>query len=129
VAVLLTLGVHPVEALVLHAGYMGYRDRARAAFFATRDWDEASIARGYESMRERGFVNEEGTLTDAGGKFRGMIEHDTDRMDAAPFAALGAERCDELLGLLEPIAVRILRQRAVPSRTSHIDPANPLSVG
>lgn len=128
VAVLLTHAVHPVEAILLHAGYMGYRDRARAAFFATRDWDEASIARGTESMRERGFVNSDGTLTDAGGKFRGMIEHDTDRMDAAPFAALGAERCEELHGLLEPLAVRILRRRAVPSRISHMDPANPLPV-
>ncbi len=128
VAVLVSHGIRPVEALLLQAGYMGVRDRARAALFATRDWDEAAIARGRESMRERGFLNEDETLTDAGGKFRGMIEHDTDRAAAAPFAELGPERCEELLGLLEPLAVRILRRRAVPSRFSHMDPANPLPV-
>jgi len=69
----------------------------------------------------------DGSLTDAGGKFRLMIEHDTDRLAAAPFDALGEERGEELLGLLEPVAMRLLETRAAPRALGRMDPSNKLA--
>ena len=126
VAVLVAHGVRPVEALLLHAGYVGLDERRRRGFFATRAWPDESLRSGVEAMRERGFLDADGMLTDAGGKFRGMIEHDTDRAAAAPFAALGQGRCEEAVSILEPLAIHILEQRAVPSLLGRLDPARPL---
>ena len=126
IAVLVGHGVGPVEALHLQCGYIGLTDRRREAFFMTRAWDEPSLQRGAETLRERGFIDADGMLTDAGGKFRGMIEHDTDRTAVAPFAALGADRAEELLALLEPLAIRVLERRGVPSPLGRMDPAHPL---
>lgn len=126
VAVLLTHGVGPVEALLLHTGYLGLDERRSEWFFVTREWKDEARKRGEAAMRERGFLDAEGLLTDAGGKFRGMIEHDTDRAAAAPFAALGDQRCEELLGIMEPLARRILERRGVPSALGRMDPLHPL---
>ncbi|MGH2786036.1 MAG: SCO6745 family protein [Actinomycetota bacterium] len=126
VAVLVAQGIGPADALHLQCGYIGLKDRARAAFFATRDWDEETLRRGEENLRERGFLDADGLLTDAGGKFRGMIEHDTDRAAMAPFEAVSIEHADELSGILEPLAVRILERRGVPSPLGRMDPAHPL---
>lgn len=126
VAVLVAHGVGPCEALHLQCGYLGLTDRRREAFFATRAWDEDSLHRAHEGLRDRGFLTPDGMLTDAGGKFRGMIEHDTDRAALAPFEALGVERCARLAGLLEPLAKRVVERRGVPSPLARMDPARPL---
>lgn len=126
VAVLVRHGVRPVEALLLHVGYMQLSGRGREWFFMTREWDEAAQKEGADALRERGFLDAEGMLTDGGGKFRGMIEHDTDRSATAPFAAFGDERCDELWSLLEPIALKIVDEKGVPKPLGRMDPAHPL---
>jgi len=55
-----------------------------------------------------------------------MLEHDTDRLAVAPFAALGPDRCAELLEILEPHALTILDRKGVPSPLRNMDPAHPL---
>jgi hypothetical protein len=126
VAVLLTHAVEPVEAIHLHAGYLGMTGRRREAFFMTRQWDVAVMEEAAARLRERGFLDSEGALTDGGAKFRMMLEHDTDRLAVAPFAALGPDRCAELLEILEPHARTILDRKGVPSPLRNMDPAHPL---
>ena len=126
VAALMLHGIAPVEALLLQVGYMSLSGKAREWFFLTREWDGAAQKESAAALMERGFLDAEGGLTDGGGKFRGMLEHDTDRAAAAPFAALGEERCEELLKLLEPVANKILAERGVPRNLGRMDPANPL---
>ena len=126
VAALMLHGIAPVEALLLQVGYMSLSGKAREWFFLTREWDEAAQKESAAVLMERGFLDADGALTDGGGKFRGMLEHDTDRAAAAPFVALGEERCEELLGLLEPVAKKILAERGVPRNLGRMDPANPL---
>jgi hypothetical protein len=124
IAALLGHGVGPVEAILLHAGYIG----GKLDFLkATRQWDDATIRAGMDRLIDRKFMEPDGSLTDAGGKFRLMIEHDTDRLAAAPFDALGADRGEELLGLLEPIAVRLLETRTAPRALGRMDPSNKLA--
>jgi hypothetical protein len=126
VAVLTAQGVGPVEALFLQCGYMGLTDRRREAFFATRAWDEESLRRGEQNMRGRGFIDADGMLTDAGGKFRGMLEHDTDRAAMAPFEAITLDAAEELAAMLQPMAVKVLEMKGAPSPLGRMDPAHPL---
>ena len=59
-------------------------------------------------------------------EFRLMLEHETDRISQAPFDALGEDKCEELLGLLHPVAMRLLEARAAPRALGRMDPANKL---
>ena len=123
VAVLVQHGVGPVDAIVLHAAYVG----GRTDFLkATRQWPDEALQEATTRLVERGFVTPDGGLTDAGGKFRGMLEHDTDKIAQAPFDALGEDKCEELLSLLEPIAMRLLEAKAAPRFLGRMDPANKL---
>jgi hypothetical protein len=123
VAVLVAHGVGPVDAILLHSAYIGGNyDFLRK----TRQWDDAAIEEGTAGLVERGFLTPEGTLTDAGEKFRLMLEHETDRLAMAPFHALGEERSEELLGILHPVAMRLLETRAAPRGLGRMDPANRL---
>jgi helix-turn-helix protein len=124
IAALLSHGVGPVEAILLHAGYIG----GKLGFLkTTRQWDDATIQAAMDRLIERKFMETDGSLTDAGGKFRLMVEHDTDRLAAAPFDALGPEKSEELLALLEPVAIRLLETKAAPKALGRMDPANKLA--
>jgi helix-turn-helix protein len=121
IAALLGHAVGPVEAILLHAAYIG----GKLDFLKlTRQWDDAAIEAGVASLVDRGFMTPEKTLTDAGHKFRLMLEHDTDRMAEAPFKALGEERCEELLEMLHPMAVKLLAERVAPKALGRMDPVN-----
>jgi len=120
-AALLSHGVGPVEAILLHAGYIG----GKLDFLkATRQWTDEQLEAGVASLIERGFMGEDRVLTEGGQKFQLMVEHDTDRMATAPFKALGDDRCEELLGLLDPIARKLLAERAAPKALGRMDPSN-----
>jgi hypothetical protein len=123
VAVLVQHGVGPVEAIVLHAAYAG----GRIDFLkTTRQWPDETLERATAGLVDRGFVTPDGGLTDAGGKFRLMLEHDTDRIAQAPFDALGEEKCEELLTLLEPLAMKLLETKAAPRFLGRMDPSHKL---
>lgn len=111
IAVLLTHGIDAVESLVLHAAFR----RADPSFlFATRAWGEDAYADARTRLAERGFVALDGTITDAGGKFREMIENETDHLAVAPFARLGDAGSEELLALLAPLSERVVARGAIP---------------
>ena len=120
-AALLSHGVSPVEAILLHAGYIG----GKLDFLkATRQWTDAELDAGVASLIDRGFMDADRVLTEGGQKFRLMLEHDTDRMAATPFKELGDERSEELLGLLDPMARKLLAERAAPKALGRMDPSN-----
>ncbi|MFJ9821256.1 hypothetical protein ACIRU3_39570 [Streptomyces sp. NPDC101151] len=101
VAVLVGLGVGPVEAMVLKAA-AGESD---GPFLReTRKWEPEDWAAAEAALRERGFVREDGSLTRAGVAARAFIETRTDEAAERPWTALGAERTARLAGLLEPLA-------------------------
>jgi len=123
VSVLMGHAVGPVEAILLHSAYLGGKlDFLRIS----RQWSDEAIEAGIAGLVDRGFLTPDVTLTDGGGKFRGMLEHETDRLAAPPFTALGTEKCEELLELLHPVAMRLLETRAAPRGLGRMDPANKL---
>ncbi len=73
------------------------------------DWSAAT-----ERLQVRGWLDQDGELTDAGRAGRASIEAMTDRLAAMPYAALGADRCDELRTLARPWS-RVMAE-AIPGR-------------
>ncbi|MFE3637315.1 hypothetical protein [Streptomyces sp. NPDC059168] len=118
VAVLVSLGIGPVEAMVLKAA-AGESD---GAFLReTRKWEPADWAAAEAALRERGFLAADGSLTRAGAEGRALVERRTDEAAARPWRGLGAERTARLARLLEPLT------RAV-GESGLLPPGNPVGL-
>ncbi|MFE5399978.1 hypothetical protein ACFQ9Z_01020 [Streptomyces sp. NPDC056580] len=118
VAVLVSLGIGPVEAMVLKAA-AGESD---GAFLReTRKWEPADWAAAEQALSERGFLTADGALTGEGAAVRALVERRTDEAAERPWRALGAERTARLAGLLEPLA------RAV-GESGLLPPGNPVGL-
>lgn len=118
VAVLVGLGLGPVEAMVLKAA-AGESD---GAFLReTRSWEPKDWAAAEAALRERGFLAEDGSLTRAGAAGRTHIEMRTDEAAERPWTALGAQRTARLAELLEPLARTVEDSGLLP-------PGNPVGL-
>lgn len=96
VAALTTEGVSGREALVLH----GATGAVPAAVLqATRAWSDADWAAASEALRERGWLDPAGGLTEAGAAHRDRVEATTDALAAAPWYALADAACEQVAAL------------------------------
>ncbi|QES47316.1 hypothetical protein DEJ50_05215 [Streptomyces venezuelae] len=85
---LLTAGLDPLEALVSHSATgKGFSNKWLKA---TRGWDQEDLDAASARLRGRGLLDDAGELTAAGEELREELEAETDRLDAAPYAHLGA---------------------------------------
>ncbi len=105
IAVLTAAGLAPVEVLALYSAWQG--KVSRRFLQMSRAWDDGAWSAGQESLVARGWVDGEGQLTEDGQGVRDRIEADTDRLAAAPYAALGEDGSRRLFALLHPIATAI----------------------
>lgn len=111
VALLTAAELGPVEALVL---YSGWQSRVSRRFLqATRLWDDEAWTAGVTQMQRRGLATDDG-LTDAGLALREALEADTDRLAAAPYAALGQDQALRLFDLLVPLVTALNDAQAYP---------------
>jgi hypothetical protein len=111
IAALMNAEVDPCAAHVLRAS----AGAADAEFLRTsRGWSEEEWADATDRMRTRGWVSGDGLLTEAGRQVRDAYESDTDRLAARPFQVLGADRTDELYGLLLRLAITVVEGGGVP---------------
>ncbi|WP_240468353.1 SCO6745 family protein [Streptomyces dangxiongensis] len=118
VAVLVSLGLGPVEAMVLKAA----GGESDGAFLrTTRKWGEADWDAAVARLRASGRLAADGSLTPAGAAVRAEAEALTDAAAEGPWTALGAERTGRLAGLLEPLAETVLRSGLLP-------PGNPVGL-
>ncbi|MFJ4525418.1 hypothetical protein ACIP4Y_31440 [Streptomyces sp. NPDC088810] len=100
-AVLVGLGIGPVEAMVLKAA-AGESD---GSFLReTRTWPEDDWAAAVERLRADGRLAADGSLTPAGAALRAEAEARTDAAAEGPWNTLGAERSERLAALLQPLA-------------------------
>ncbi|WP_030340560.1 SCO6745 family protein [Streptomyces sp. NRRL S-1022] len=101
VAVLVGLGIGPVEAMVLKAA-AGESD---GTFLReTRKWPAEDWAAAAARLRTDGRLAADGSLTPAGAALRAEAEALTDAAAEGPWSALGTERSGHLATLLEPLA-------------------------
>ena len=63
------------------------------------DWDAAA-----RRLRERGWLDDAGGLTEGGRAARRAVEDATNELALEPWAALGEERTERAAELLEPLA-------------------------
>ena len=112
VAALMTDGVGPCEALVMHAGT---GEASRQALQTTRSWSDEEWDAAAHGLRERGLLTSEGMLTDEGKAHRNQVEQLTDQLALAPWQHLGDAKCERLRELGRPLSRAILDAKAIPS--------------
>ncbi|MGW7383939.1 SCO6745 family protein [Streptomyces sp. NPDC054794] len=111
-AVLVSLGIGPVEAMVLKAA----ADEGDARLLReTRRWDESAWQAAEDALRELGWLDKDGALTPTGTAGRRAVEARTDQTAEQPWAALGADATERLADLLEPLARTVRESGLLPS--------------
>jgi len=111
VAALTAAGLDGCEAHVtLTAGGSVPRETLQS----NRKWSDEEWAAAEERLRERGWLDAAGNLTDAGRAGRAEVEARTDAAAEVPWRALGSGRTERLLELLTPMARAINAAGGVP---------------
>jgi hypothetical protein len=80
----------------------------------TRGWDGDDVAAARARLTERGLLDTEGGLTEAGRDLREQIEGRTDDAEREVLARLG-DRADELFALLRPISRALVGKDGYPA--------------
>ncbi|MFI1971187.1 SCO6745 family protein [Streptomyces cinnamoneus] len=106
-------GLDPLEALVSHSATG--RGMSTKWLLATRGWSEEELTAARLRLRERGLLDEQDALTDAGAALREEIEEETDRLDAAPYEHLGAEGVGRLTELATAFATTLVENGGYPA--------------
>jgi hypothetical protein len=104
IAAMVAEGVSGCEALWLH-GATG--EFPGSALKLSRAWPDDEWDAAGRRLRERGWIDADGALTDAGRVHREGVEARTDELAAAPWERLGEERCMQLRALVRPMSKAI----------------------
>ncbi len=102
------LTVHEVDGLASLLMAVGAGKGVDAGTLRSfRGWTDEEWAEGAERLRERGVIDDEGTLTAEGRELHAAIEAATDRLAAQPWEQLEETRRDRLFELLAGLARRL----------------------
>lgn len=104
-------GLSGIEALITHVatgkGFtVGFAQQSRG--WSPEQWADASAG-----LVERGLLDPDGNLTDAGAALRGEIEEHTTRMSLAPWRHLGPEGLARLAEVSRPLSKAVLPAFAI----------------
>ncbi|MET8022951.1 SCO6745 family protein [Streptomyces avermitilis] len=111
--VLIGAELDPVEALVSHTATG--KGMAPKWALATRGWSREHWEAAVLRLRERGLLDAQGELTEAGATLRKEIEAETDRIDRAPYEHLGAAGVERLTELAAGLLSRAMAAGAFPA--------------
>jgi hypothetical protein len=100
VAVLVNAGI---DGCGSHLSYTGDGEKVRRALQARRGWTDAEWEAAIERLHDRGLLDGDGQLTDAGRDLREAIEMRTDALTVPAWRAFGERRSHQLLDELRPI--------------------------
>ncbi len=114
-AALMTEGIDACAALVTHAAT---GEISAKALQSSRAWPDDAWAATIQRLRERGWLNEDGTLTEEGKARRNAVEQHTDQLALPPWEQLGEERCKRLRELVRPLSVAITAAGTFPASLS-----------
>ncbi len=99
-ATLVGAGVDGCEALVWREA----RNGAPGDLQATRGWSDEEWAAAKARLADRGWLDADGAITEAGRREHDRVEEQTDRLAAAPWDALGEKERTRLGELLTPLS-------------------------
>jgi hypothetical protein len=114
VAALLTAGLDPTEALVSFAAV----GAAPVEVFASRGWSPEQWAGAKDRLVERGWMNGDGTATEAGEAGRAEVERMTDELAAPAYRAVGAEKTGRLAQLVMPVTMAVVGTGLLPMQST-----------
>jgi helix-turn-helix protein len=107
------LGFSAVDMMILTELWWGL---PHGLYLASRHWDDATVDATVESLRGRGLIDGDPlTLTDEGIAARVEVEDGTDLGEAGVLDALTEAECEELFGILRPMAATIVAGGGYPS--------------
>jgi hypothetical protein len=107
IAAMVAEGITGAEALVIH-GATG--DIAPGLLQASRAWPDADWLTAEERVRARGWLADDGTLTEAGRASRDSVEARTDDLALVCWERLGEDACTRLRELVRPFSRAIVEQ-------------------
>ena len=110
VSVLQARGLDPVESTVLGGLWSGSTRFLRK----TRGWSDDEWDAATDRLRERGWLDAGGELTELGRTERQALEDDTDRLAVDGWAAVGTGRTGRLHELVAPLRRTILASDLLP---------------
>jgi hypothetical protein len=99
IAALVAAGLSGIEALVVH---QATGELATGVLQISRAWSDEEWAAGEARIRERGWLADDGTLTEAGRLSRQELEDLTDRLALPCWEQLGEPSCTRLRELVRP---------------------------
>ena len=114
VAVLATLGVSGRECNVLHAAAGRV---PKEMIMRSRDYDDEQWDRYCSRLSDRGLLDGDGALTDAGRDVKQRIEDTTDRLALSALDALSDDEVERLFQTLTPITRKVVAAGDVPAAT------------
>jgi hypothetical protein len=114
VAVLCSLGVSGRESNVLHAAAGRV---PQEMIMRSRDYDEEQWAHYRSRLADRGLLDAEGALTDAGRDLKQRIEDTTDRLALSALDGLNDDEVERLFRSLTPITRKVVAAGDVPAAT------------
>jgi hypothetical protein len=107
VASLLAEGVSGIESLVVHEAT---GDVPPGVLQASRDWSDEEWALAEDRVRERGWIDHAGSMTEVGRRARDEVEKLTDRLALTCWEQLGEVACTRLRELVRPWSRTISEQ-------------------
>jgi len=105
IAALVVEGVGGLEAHVLLALDMGM---PAEKFGRIHHLPAPQLAAVIGGVRQRGWIGDDGWLSESGQAVKQRIEDRTDELAAAPYQVLTADELDELMAALEPLAALLV---------------------
>ncbi|HET6291737.1 MAG TPA: hypothetical protein VFG33_00130 [Kribbella sp.] len=118
VAALVSAGLTPCQAILTISAAGG---PSKEVFQVARRWSDEEWAEAADQLRERGLLDADGVLTEAGRATRQQVEDTTDRLAEQGWAALGDEDAEELDRLIRPISGKLMASGLIP-------PDNPMAM-
>jgi hypothetical protein len=97
-----------------HLSVRGDSEKVRKRYGALRGWTDAEWDASARSLRERGLLADDGTLTGAGHQLRDRLEARTDALAAPPWVALGAPIAEQLRQAMGPLVRRVIAADVLP---------------
>jgi hypothetical protein len=105
VAALTAAGLDGAES---HVSLVAAGALSREVLQANRGWTDEEWDAAGARLRDRGWLDEDGGVTDAGRAARHEIELRTDELALAPWQALGDDKAERLAELATPLVRRIV---------------------
>ncbi len=105
IAAMTVEGVGGLDALLIH-GATG--EVPASVLQMSRQWPDDEWAAGEERLRSRGWLADDGSLTEAGRTHRQWVEDRTDALAAPAYDAIGEEGCERLRTLCRPLSKAVV---------------------